>query len=103
MLAYQRTTAIYPMHKIHDITTLNGIHNVSAIQCGWRGGTYTRTKEGQATSKAGKKTKTKECATRGGTEAKTAYSKCNGISVTALNLYIDVIKISMILRCTLVQ
>ena len=28
---------------------------------------------------------------------------CNGISVTALSLYINVIRISMILRCTLVQ
>ena len=28
---------------------------------------------------------------------------CNGISVTALNLYIHVIRISMILRCTSVQ
>ena len=28
---------------------------------------------------------------------------CNGISVTALNLYINVIRISMILRYTLVQ
>ena len=28
---------------------------------------------------------------------------CNGISVTALNLYLNVIRISMILRRTLVQ
>ena len=72
MSACQSTTAIYTIHKIDDLRTLHSIHNVSAIQCGWEGGTYTTTKEGQATSKAGRKTKTKECATTGSTEAKTA-------------------------------
>jgi hypothetical protein len=72
MSACQSTTAIYPIHKIHDLRTPHGIHNVSAIQCGSKGGTYTTTKEGQATSKAGTKTKTKEGATTGSTEAKTA-------------------------------
>ena len=69
MSACQSTTAIYP---IHDLRTLHGIHNVSAIQCGSKGGTYTTTKEGQATSKADTKTKTKKGATTGSTEAKTA-------------------------------
>ena len=72
MSACQSTTTIYPILKIHDLRTLHGIHNVSAIQCGWKGGIYTTTKESQATSKAGRKTKTKEGATTGSTEAKTA-------------------------------
>ena len=72
MSACQITTAIYPFHKIHDLRTLHGIYNVSAIQCGSKGGTYTTTKEGQATSKAGRETKTKEGATTGSTKANTA-------------------------------
>ena len=72
MLACQSTTAIYPIHKTHDLRTLHGISNVSAIQCGSKGGTYTKTKEGQAASPAGRKSKTKEGATTGSTEVKTA-------------------------------
>ena len=72
MSACQSTTAIYSIHKIHDLRTLHGIGNVSAIQCDSKRGTYTTAKEGQATSKAGRKTKTKEGATTGSTEAKTA-------------------------------
>ena len=72
MSACQSTTAIYPIHKLHDSRTLKNIHNVSAIQYGWKGGTYTTTKEGHATSKARRKTKTKVGATTGRAEAKTA-------------------------------
>ena len=72
MSACQNTTVIYPIHKVHDLRTLHGIHNVSAIQCSSKGGTYTTTKEGQANSKAGRKTKAKEGATTRSTEAETA-------------------------------
>ena len=72
MSACQSTTAIYPFNKLHDIRTLQNIQNGSAIQYGCKGGTYTTTKEGHATSKAGRKIKTKVGATTGSTEAKTA-------------------------------
>ena len=72
MSACQGTTAFYPINKVHDLGTLHGIHNVSAIQCGSKGDIYTTTKEGQATSETGRKTETKEGATTGRSEAKTA-------------------------------